>query len=149
MANKRTIERLSSKQAFAVMKLIEEHGKKEGDYWIYNEGWDDERVAAETDCNLFGVRHRRKEVFGNLRHGQTGTRVEIAGLEARIATLELESKTSRAERYKIEKRLEHLEKALNILLSAPNRDAIPKEKLKALREHFNGIVHITAAPKSS
>lgn len=130
-----TRDRLSSSQQFAVMKLIEANGEKRGEYWIYNPGWDDERVAKEAGgANIFGVARCRKQVFGLLR--KTGP----TGHDDKFEEIESQLRQRRVAQYHLEKRVESLEKALNVLLTS---HTVPKEKLEQLRQHFSGQVHVT------
>jgi hypothetical protein len=129
-----TKDRLTSAQQFAVMKLIEANGDKQGEYWIYHSGWDDERVSREAgNANLFGVARCRKQVFGLLRKGPST-------YDDTFETIESELRQRRVAQYQIEKRVESLEKALNVLLST---HTVPKDKLEQLREHFSGMVTVT------
>lgn len=130
---------LTGAKEYHLNKTIEAHGKREGDYWEYEVGWDDQRVADEVGVAVYHVSKRRRDIFGDIR-SRAPNKDGLLALAAKVETLELGARTLRVADYEMGKRVEALEKALNILLSAPNRDGIPKEKLEELRNHFAGRV---------
>ena len=89
------------------------------------------------------VATQRRRVFGKTRG--YGNREGGPGVQQRVETLEVGARTLRVADFELAKRVEALEKALNILLSAPNREGIPKEQLVELRKHFSGRVTVTPA----
>lgn len=138
-----SVERNKMSQAaqFAAMKLIEANGRREGQYWQYNDGWNDIRIANEVNKSLganyseTSIAYRRTQIFGKLKPlpGSGGTRETHA---VAIGELRIADQARRVEIYQLQRRIEHMEKALNIVMIEPNRD-IMKAKLQALSDHFN------------
>lgn len=126
-------EMLSVGKAFEVLKAIEANGQKHGDLFAYNPGWDDHKIADLVGVGVHSVAYRRKEAFGELRRGVHRT-------EDRFATLEIQAQSFRVEVADLKKRMAAMEKALNILLQAPNRGALSPEAIEKLKNHFNGQV---------
>ena len=74
-------DRMSTKRIFHAIKLIEAHGTVDGERYVYAEGWDDARIAAEVGCAEASVAHRRKAAFGKLRIDPPQTVEPTAGLD--------------------------------------------------------------------
>lgn len=127
------MERLSVGKAFEVLKAIEDNGKKDGDLFVYNTGWDDQRIAALAGVHVQSVAYRRKEAFGELRRGS-------ARSDGRFTKLEIQAQSFRVEVADLKTRMDAMEKALNILLQAPNRGALSPDAIEKLKHHFNGQV---------
>lgn len=127
-------EMLSVGKAFELMKAIDANGQKHGDLFAYNPGWDDHKIAELVGVGVHSVAYRRKEAFGELRRGG-GSRSDD-----RFNTLEIQAQASRVEVADLKKRMASMEKALNILLQAPNRGAISPDAIEKLKHHFNGQV---------
>lgn len=142
--NKSTKDRLNRTENFAVMKLIESHGKRlENGLFEYEPGWSDDRVATDLGVGKIAVSNGRREVFGKLYFkAATSNKAET---DQRLNTLEVASKASRVVHYELGRRVEALERAINLLLTAPNREGLDRNKLEELRRHFNGTV--TPTPK--
>lgn len=126
--------KMSPRQSFEIMKMIEAHGTKNGDFWEYEAGWDDERIARELDLNLRAVVYRRLDAFGPTRPSSRAN-----PLEPRIDAIETQMRALRVYDFELAKRVEALEHSLNILLRGMNRDGVVNsEALAKLKEHFNG-----------
>lgn len=136
------MKRLSQSEVFEVMKLIEAHGKRIDDgRFEYEPGWSDERVASDLKVDAQSVAFRRREVFGKLYF--RGANADKEELLARVTTLEVGSRTSRVSVFELTKRVEALEKAVNILLTGPSRVGVEQKKLDELKQHFNGMAPVT------
>lgn len=141
-SDERSVERNRMSQAaqFAAMKLIEANGRRDGQYWQYNDGWNDLRIATEVNkslgesCSELSIAYRRTQVFGKLKPtpGSGGTRESHA---VAIGELRIADQAQRVAMYRLERRIEHMEKALNIVMLEPNRETM-KEKLQSLAQHF-------------
>lgn len=131
-----TRDRLNQAESFAVLKLIEANGQKDGEFWVYNDGWSDERIADDVKVPVTGVAHRRKEVFGLLR---TGRGTSNQSLEPRIDAIDVQLRALRVNDFDMVKRIEALEKAMSILLRGAN-DIVSKEQLEALKQRYNGSI---------
>ena len=78
---------LNTEEQYKLLKLIEANGEKRDGFWVYSQGWTDERIAAESGIEIATVRRRRQQVFGNTRL-KIAKRDAVALLEKRIAALE-------------------------------------------------------------
>lgn len=138
---RKTPSRLSQGDTFKALKMLEEHGKMVGEFFEYEIGWDDDRVAKELGCSVQQIEYRRKEVFGNLKKARHGRDAEIEALEARVETLDVEARALRVKNYELTKRMESAEKAINLLLMAPalehNQSNDMRTKLKDLKAHYS------------
>ena len=78
-------DRMSTRQEFQAMKLIEAHGVVDGERYVYADGWDDARVAAEVGDGVTeaSIAYRRKAAFGKLR-----TRMPALPVPSESATIE-------------------------------------------------------------
>lgn len=83
---------------FAVADMIKKHISKNGNYWVYQDGWSDEVVARKfgRGASEQNVKTVRKAAFGPLLPRPTnGTKKErgndgrILGHEQRISKLEV------------------------------------------------------------
>jgi hypothetical protein len=86
---------LDYKARFAVGEAIKANGQMVGEYWVYNEGWSDERVAKELSVTEHNVGAARRALFGELKRGSPpGTNPiarlfdNMAAMEARLAEVE-------------------------------------------------------------
>jgi hypothetical protein len=130
---------LNQAENFKVLKLIEAHGTIEDGYYVYESGWSDAKIAMDVGCTEKSVEYRRKEVFGNIRPGRSGSTPEIKELSARIETLAVAQQAARVKDYELQRRIETLEKAINLLLQAPAKEHMQngmKEQLQALQAHY-------------
>ncbi len=133
MTRATTIDRMTVQQTFGILKMLEANGKKVGEYWEFNDGWSDERIAREFKVPATAVAYRRKEAFGQLRRGSRfDGNPELA---AKLETLETSAQATRVAIYKLEKRCEALEKTLNALMTAPNREVL-MDKIKDLQAMY-------------
>lgn len=127
--------RLTVAKQFQVLKLIEANGERDAEFFRYADGWSDERIASDVGVPLQSVKYRRREVFGDIRP----TRYASAP-SPRIDDLETGLRVLRVATYQLTKRVESLEKALNVFITAGGSQSIPRDKLEELRRHFNGVV---------
>lgn len=95
-------KKLDFKARLAVQKAIEANGTfdEATGFWVYNEGWNDQRVSQETGATREAVAHTRSQTFGRVRRGPGAngprdrtSRVaqleqEVANLKARMRHLE-------------------------------------------------------------
>ena len=110
---KRTYTRLTTKQEFELMKMLEANGAVSGEHYAFNEGWSDERIAKAIGCQVPAVANRRKEVFGKLAMtGREGSRNE-----ERFVELEKSDRELRVKCFHLEQRLASLEKTINIIIT--------------------------------
>ena len=110
---KRTYTRLTTKQEFELMKMLEANGAVSGEHYAFNEGWSDERIAKAIGCQVPAVANRRKEVFGKLAMtGREGSRNE-----ERFVELEKSDRELRVKCFHLDQRLASLEKTINIIIT--------------------------------
>lgn len=129
---KKDYNRPTVAQQFQVLKLIEANGARAGEFFIYNDGWSDERISSDVGVPLQSVQYRRREVFGDIRP----TARMYADLPSpRIDELETGLRVQRVATYQLTKRVESLEKALNVFITAGGSQSIPRDKLEELRRH--------------
>jgi hypothetical protein len=86
---------LDYKARFALGEAIKANGQMVGEYWAYNDGWSDERVAKELAVTDNNVRAARLALFGELKRGSPpGTNPiarlfdQMTAVEARLAEVE-------------------------------------------------------------
>lgn len=120
---------------FRLMKLIEANGQMDGDWWVYNDGWSDERISEETGIGIQPIRSRRQQVFGKMRERQGGRRSKD---ERTLDELRVQMQALRVADHEQQKRLEALEKVVNLLMSGQNVDRVTADKIKELKNHFSG-----------
>ena len=125
---------LTGADEFKALKLIEANGKTAPDgCFVYNTGWSDWKIATEIGCQEGQVARRRKDIFGNLRRTST----EASETSAEIEKLTTQAQGFRVDMYRLTQRVEAIEKAINLLLTAPVREGLSKDHLKQLERHFN------------
>ncbi len=75
------------KERLAIHNLLKTHLRQDGDLWVYDEGWDDQRVAqaVNPDFNIDHAKTVRLEVFGKLRKVGSPDKVDLL---QRIESLE-------------------------------------------------------------
>lgn len=131
---KRSYTRLTPKQTFEAMKLLEANGSVSGEIYAFNEGWSDERIAKEIGCPVQAIVARRKEVFGILaRTGKEGSRND-----ERFSALEQSDRELRVKCYQLEQRVAALEKSVNVIIQAGTKDGGPitSDMVRRLKDHF-------------
>ena len=132
----RAYNRLTAKQTFEVMKLLEANGSVSGEHYAFHDGWSDERIAKDVGVPVVAVQSRRRDVFGKLMmSGPHGSRND-----ERFAALEQNDREMRVKTFQLEQRVASLEKAINIFLTAGSKDGGPitSDMLRRLKEHYNG-----------
>jgi hypothetical protein len=85
-----------SKSSLTTMRTVEladflrQHCKAVGSEAIYEDGWNDKRVAEEMGVQSWTVRNLRTSLLGTLRRGAgvTGDEAFLADLERRVSELE-------------------------------------------------------------
>lgn len=131
--------RLSAFQSFQVLKLIESNGKMNGEFFVYNDGWSDSKIASDLNVDVDSVFYRRKKVFGNLKLYNSN----IVELVSNISSLELSIKDLKVSNFKLDDRMRCIEKAVNVLLnemsSVPNKSKINPDTLVSLKKYFNTL----------
>ena len=80
---------LSQAASFRLMKLIEAHGATDDKHWTYEDGWSDERIAAELGISIDTVARRRRDVFGVLKKIGSDLLRKNATYDSRISALEV------------------------------------------------------------
>ena len=80
--------RLTSKERFVVTLLLNEHCAAHDGRAVYEEGWDDDRIAAETGVGKQHVAYLRVTAIGKLRDAHQESAVVTSDLELRVARLE-------------------------------------------------------------
>lgn len=86
-----TRNKLSAKEHFEVSVTLHKHCKSVDGYAVYDEGWNDARIAKELDVTVPNVGYVRRNVFGNFKQlPRLAVRsyASKATLEQRIADLE-------------------------------------------------------------
>jgi hypothetical protein len=91
---------LSNIQRFQIMETLKANGTKDGEkWWLFSDGWSDERIAKQFDCGETQVASIRRDCFGDLKpttaNGHSPVAVmfaEIKALKERVAALEGDSK---------------------------------------------------------
>jgi hypothetical protein len=131
---------LSFSQRVQIYNFIQTVGMVKGEYWEYNEGWSDAKVAEQFKASLGNVITVRQEL-GKLKTFTGAVYFNrIAELEARIETLEqYGERIYTAKLTEINERLNRLEALLdrqvNVLLNA-NKELEAKINKLQLKEHF-------------
>ncbi len=129
-------KRLRAADEFKALKMIEANGKLEDGLWTYNPGWSDFKIATDLGYAEGAIARRRTEIFGPLRRVNHGAEAEAKRVDAEIESLKTQAQGFRVDKFRIEQRIEALEKAFNVLMTAPVREGITPERLKALQSHF-------------
>lgn len=86
------VSKLSPKQRFDMNLMLNAHCKTIDGYAVYDEGWDDLRVAAELGIPLNSVGYIRRSVFGKLKSAFVAKEdktlvARVDRLEAQVAKL--------------------------------------------------------------
>jgi len=122
----------SYRELIAINDLLRQvlHTKEEGA--AYEQGWSDEKVAAQIGCKTNWVSNARRKLFGNfpVKKPETPTtlRSEIEAIKDYLTTLR-EALVKQVERYKIlDDRMARLEGKMQIAF--PNYD--PKDSVSPL-----------------
>jgi hypothetical protein len=91
---------LTNLQRFQIMETLKANGTKDGDkWWLFSEGWSDERIAKQFNCGESQVASIRRDCFGDLKPAVSNTGGimpivwdRIKALEARVQQLEQEAR---------------------------------------------------------
>lgn len=128
--------RLRGADEFKALKLIEANGRLVDGCFVYNVGWSDFKIARDIGCNEGAIARRRTEIFGPLKRVTVGGGAEAKEMAAEIEALKSQAQAMRVDNFRLTQRVEALEKNFNVLLTAPNQEAL-REKLADLRKHFS------------
>ena len=123
---------LKGADEFKVLKMIEANGSLHDGYWAYNDGWSDDRVARETSVEIATIRRRRQQVFGEMRRGSPHSETNTT----RIDTLEVGAQAQRVKTFELERRVESMEKAFNLLFTKTGQNGLSDDDRKRLAVHF-------------
>lgn len=117
---------------YMVLKMIEANGSLHQGYWSYSDGWSDDRIAREANVDIASVRRRRQQVFGEMRRGSTHSETNTT----RIDTLEVGAQGQRVKTHELERRIESIEKAFNLLFTKTGQNGLSDDDRKRLASHF-------------
>lgn len=59
-------KQVTARKRYEISRTIEDNGKSVGEFWEYNDGWDDKKVARQCGVNTNTTCHIRLTVFGKL-----------------------------------------------------------------------------------
>jgi hypothetical protein len=90
---------LTNLQRFQAMELLKTNGKTDGQWYVYAEGWSDERIAQILTCGETQVASIRRDCFGDIKPttaaGHSPLSVlfgEVKALRERVEKLEKAAK---------------------------------------------------------
>jgi hypothetical protein len=85
---------LTNLQRFQAIELLKTNGATDGQWYLFSEGWSDERIAKILDCGEHQVASIRRDCFGDLKPAVSNTGgimpivwERIKALEADVAAL--------------------------------------------------------------
>ena len=87
---RKTYRRVTPAERYAMSLLLQRHCSSVGNESVYAEGWDDEKIAAETGLQPNHVAYFRREVMGPLKRKEPvgEPSVEYETLKVRVDALE-------------------------------------------------------------
>lgn len=125
-------KQLRGADEYRILKLIESNGSLHDGLWAYNPGWSDDRVAREAEVDIASIRRRRQHVFGEMRrvsrHGENNS--------TRIEELSVGAQAQRVKTHELERRVESLEKAFNLLFTKTGQNGLSDDDRRRLATHF-------------
>jgi hypothetical protein len=100
--------KLLLEEAMEVSLLLRDHGSKEGDCYVYHEGWSDERIrqTVKTKASVDAIIRARQGKYGKIR---SEIRVKAAKPAKRIEALEAAFAEIKADVANLAKRITALE----------------------------------------
>ena len=89
---RKTATRPNLQQTMRIVRLIEEYCQTQSGKAVYEEGWDDQRIAEEAGLDTHApVQRIRRELVGELyrpRTGKAATKDRVEDLERKVKSLE-------------------------------------------------------------